>query len=84
MSNLMSMQKQKQIAFPFTLVTLGEILSYSLQKWQDWKESENAWFTALCEEPVTNHEVLRTAAAVCVGLPAILCLAGLVLEGGAL
>lgn len=60
------------------------MLSNSLQKLQGWKERENAWFSALCEERVTNQEVAAVAAGVCVGLPAILCIAGLVLEGGAL
>lgn len=88
--NIIVMQR-KQIAFPFTLLSWREtscrilaMLCHSLEKLQDWKESENAWFSALCEERVTNQEVAAVAAGVCVGLPAILCIAGLVLEGGAL
>lgn len=81
---------QKQIGVSFTLVSAKAIycrmlaICYnSLQKLQDWKERENAWFSALCQERVTNHEVLLTAAAVFVGLPVVLIIAGLVLGGGA-
>jgi hypothetical protein len=81
---------QKQIGVSFTLVSakaiycrMLAICCNSLQKLQDWKERENAWFSAMCQERVTNHEVLLTAAAVFVGLPGVLIIAGLVLGGGA-
>ena len=86
----LQVMNQKQIGVPFTLVSakaiycrMLAICCNSLQKLQDLKERENAWFSALCQERVTNHEVLVTAVAVCVGLPLILIIAGLVLEGGA-
>ena len=50
---------------------------------KEWKARENAWFSAWCQEPVTNIEVLRAAVGVLVGLPFALIIAGLVLGGGA-
>ena len=87
---ILTVMNQKQIGVPFTLVSAKAIFCRmlaiccnSFQKLQDWKERENAWFSALCQERVTNHEVLLTAAAVFVGLPVVLIIAGLVLGGGA-
>ena len=84
------MQKQRQIGVSLTLVSVKEaccqivaILCNSLQNFQDWKERENAWFSAWCQERVTNIEVLRAAMGVLVGLPVALIIAGLVLGGDA-
>ena len=83
MSNQNSMQIRKENVPAFTLLTWREIFCHFLRKWQEWKSSENVWFTAWCGERVTNGECAATAIVVCLVFPAMLCLLGLVLEGGA-
>lgn len=77
------MQIRKENVPAFTLLTWREMFCHFLRKWQEWKSSENVWFTAWCGERVTNGECASTAIVVCLVFPAMLCLLGLVLEGGA-
>ncbi len=77
------MQIRKENVPAFTLLTWREMFCHFLRKWQEWKSSENVWFTAWCGERVTNGECAATAIVVCLVFPAMLCLLGLVLEGGA-
>lgn len=77
------MQIKKENVSAFTLLTWREMFCHFLRKWQEWKSSENVWFTAWCGERVTNGECAATAIVVCLVFPAMLCLMGLVLEGGA-
>ena len=88
---------RRKIALTFTLLNVNAILLNVKETCsqillillnlarigKEWKARENAWFSAWCQEPVTNIEVLRAAVGVLVGLPVALIIAGLVLGGGA-
>lgn len=88
---------RRKIALTFTLLNVNAILLKVKETCsqillillnlarigKNWQARENAWFSAWCQEPVTNIEVLRAAVGVLVGLPVALIIAGLVLGGGA-